>query len=127
MNPTRQEAFNLAAKHLLTTRAPSFSGAYFSFVYSGTGCALRPFIPEGADPKHWDNMGAIGAFPRQEIPNFISNDLKFYERLQVAHDSSAIGAKGDPAKWLVFWKDKMRAVAEAYELDASILDEETAA
>jgi len=52
---TRQEAFDKAARHLLSTGKKSADS--ISCTYSGSGCAIRPFIPDGEDPKNGTAMG----------------------------------------------------------------------
>lgn len=127
---TRQEAFNATARHLLTTRSPSgyMVGDHFLCVYSGSGCALRPFIPDTPTALDWDCIGAIADMRAMNdtpatVPDFISEDWDFFESLQDAHDKPAMKVNGDAAKWLPKWKDAMRAVAQKYRLDPSILDE----
>lgn len=123
----RQEAFNKAAQHLLSTGVPSgiAKGHYFSCQYGGSGCALRPFIPKDADIEKWDSIGSIGEMPRELLPDFISADLNFYEDLQSAHDDTAQVTLNTDTEWLPSWKEEMRKLAKVYNLDASIIDTPT--
>lgn len=128
----RQEAFDTAAKHLLTTRKPSGNAnAYggFACTYSGSGCALRPFIPKDADIDLWDEIGSLSDFPKNEIegaelPDFIKDDMDFFESLQLVHDNAAVDTQGDPIAWLEEWKSKMFGLAEEYDLNTEVLLEQ---
>lgn len=128
---TRQEAFDLAAAHLLKTRKPSLAepnaSGFASCLYGGSGCALAPFLP--VDPalvEEWDALGAIGDIPEDKLPDHIVEDLEFYNELQEAHDEPAAGKMAvPPGEWLSEWLRHMRAVARKYRLSPAVLEKET--
>ena len=126
--PTRQQAFDLAAKHLMTTRKQSKIEAV-GCVYSGSGCALRPFAPNDPDElAEWDKTGSVCDFPSNMLPSYINDDIEFYDRLQAAHDRPVyvndMNAEEVDELWFEQWKESMQRVAENFNLDASVLNKE---
>ena len=120
---TRQEAFDTAARHLLNTGKPSYqvteSGAPICS-YLESGCALRPFIPEGLEVE-WEEHGGIEEVPEKLRPEYINEDIYFFQELQIAHDGPVnVGARNWESEWLI----KMRQLATRYRLDDSILDQQ---
>jgi len=115
---TRQEAFDKAARHLLSTGKKSADS--ISCTYSGSGCAIRPFIPDGEDPKKWDGHGSIMdiiIFNSKRVPNFIKADMDFFQDLQSTHDNC-----NDGRDFLPKFIDRMRYLATEYDLNTEVLD-----
>ena len=116
----RQAAFDRAAAHLISTGRPSGDlkeDGYFDCLYSGSGCALRPFIPEDQDPRAWDTQGGIMDIEADLLPLEIAADIEFFSDLQGAHDDSAVDAKGDVKRWRTMWIDCMVNLAAHYGLN----------
>jgi hypothetical protein len=125
---TRQEAFDAAAAHLLATGVPSHEpDNYNSCLYSGTGCALRPFAPtDPAELAAWDRGGAISDLPLDWLPDFIRGDIAFFDLLQAAHDQAAQSSSGSIQKWRRLWLVRMHEIASRYSLSPAILEKEFA-
>ena len=120
---TRQEAFDTTARHLLTTGEPSYCQDEYGLTtcsYLGSGCALRPFIPEGIE-EEWEAYGSVHMVPEKLRPEYINEDIYFFRELQRAHDGPVnAGARNWESEWLI----KMRQLATRYRLDDSILDQQ---
>ena len=124
---TRQEAFDRAALHLLRTRKPSFTVGESGFAtcqYGGSGCALRPFLPD--DPqalRYFDGLGAIADIPLEDLPDWMIEEIEFFSDLQQAHDDPLNGRQNvpDPAKWFASWAAAMQKIATRYRLDDSLI------
>ena len=111
---TKQQMFNMAAKHLLSTRAKSFYNG--SCTYSGLGCAASVFLKEETREK----LDFEGSWSDLVHAKFASkHNETFVNVLQVAHDGAAWLDDG----FLEDWKERMKTVAQNYNLDASILEE----
>lgn len=124
-----QEAFNISAAHLLKTRKPSYkvidSGADIICLYSGSGCAIAPFIPNPTKiAELWEGR-TVSSMNRKVLPPFIRRNIGFFVRLQDAHDSSVeyCHKTDNMESWLEMWKEKMREIAKSFKLDDSILNE----
>ena len=120
MTQKRQAAFDKAAAHLLSTGKPSGDlkeDGSFNCLYSGSGCALRPFIPEGQSPRAWDAQGGIKDLEEDLVPPEIAEDIEFFADLQDAHDGPAVDAKGDVKRWRPMWIDCMVNLAAQYGLN----------
>lgn len=128
-----QEAFDTAALHVLSTGRPSIGES--GCVYSGIGCAMRPFIPQDEDSLRWmDQQGELQEILDDEewdkyLPQFVVDDLEFFIELQTAHDAYAIEMnRGHKSVefWLSQWKTAMQSIAARYSLDASLITDQTA-
>lgn len=115
-----QEAFDAAAKHLLKVGEPSVNTK--NCCYSGTGCAMRPFFGDDQETlENLDDLGALSDMHPDSMPEFVSEDLDFYQALQTAHDMPAFnGKRGD--EWLTDWKDRMLDISTEYKLSSSIFE-----
>lgn len=122
---THQELFNRSATHILAN-GPSWDEALPACRYSGSGCAVAVFIREDlrelADAKFgaWRNGINMRLVPNHE------GDL--IREMQVAHDATCQAARHetnnsvDRDAFMVQWTHRMRNIAEAYNLNASVLD-----
>lgn len=119
---TRQEAFDRAARHLLAQGKPSGKpcgyGA-FKCLYSGSGCALRPFLTEEQAEKFDRDYGEVERIPLKLLPDDIAEDVKFFSLLQDAHDKPAM-RDSDPAAWLPAWRDRMLGLAKRFNLSSAV-------
>lgn len=119
---SEQEMFDMAARHLLTTRIPSITwgGDDGVCTYSNSGCAasvfLRPECRSIADGSGtWESLVSRGEAPPHRDT--------FVRLLQLAHDETACKTVDCLDLWLPIWKERMRRIAEQHQLDASILEE----
>ena len=119
-NLTKQQMFDMAAKHILTTKKKSVS-EHGACLYSGSGCAASVFIkPEfrktADDLDSLDGTGWSHLVCENLVPDHLP---KFVVDLQVAHDCSDSGPN-----FLTDYVQRMCVVAARYKLDSSILDKE---
>ena len=131
---TKQQMFDISAKHILSTGKPSYvnnNNGLQGCVYQGSGCAAAPFIREeerkkADEPKFYFDT----KYPYSGWGDLASNNLvpRHHQDLvadfQVCHDTyaSKVVTDDDLAIWLSNWKVAMRRVAKIHELDPSILD-----
>ncbi len=107
---SKQQLFDISAKHILSTGVKSVQPGGSTCVFAGTGCAAAPFLkPEVRDELDkkgmaWDELVLAGYLPEHE------RELIF--RLQCCHDQAP---KGD--SFLDYWREKMRGVADDFGLD----------
>ena len=106
---TRQEAFDLVVKGLLTQREKCMTG--FSCVYEnvmGHHCAIGFLLPENSEYlKHIGNVDSLLAQYPELIPSFGYLDESELIELQIIHDNRAI----------VLWESLLKAFAEEHYLE----------
>lgn len=125
-----QEIFDRSCAHLLKAGKPSlFEG---KCVYSGTGCALAPFIPASERAK-WDECGELAGQPDFRIPGMFAIHNQLLADLQTAHDSPGVwlsrdevtsitAAKMSLAEWRSAWLRAATEVARIHNLSSATLE-----
>lgn len=116
---TKQQMFDMSAKHVLANGRPSVNSTTLSCVYSGIGCAAAPFLrPEerakidnGNDETDWLSLNRNDIVP--------SHEVVFVYGLQCCHD---VNYKKPNAEFVSSFKAQMRNLASSENLDDSILD-----
>ena len=106
---TEQQCFNMAAAHILKTKKKSVYNN--RCVYYGSGCAASVFMkPEYHTliSSSWDSLAYS-----KKVPN---TNQRLISRLQNAHDMSSLDM------FMPNWLERMRILAELFNLDPSILD-----
>jgi hypothetical protein len=123
--PTRQQAFDMSAKHLLSTGKPSvLETGYNGCCYSGSGCAMRPFL--GNDPEELaklDKQGGLYSVNLTLLPEYVVQDIEFYSLIQNCHDHAAVSyaaLPNDIDEWAVGWKEAMFKLADRYNLNTEV-------
>lgn len=117
---TRQELYDMSARHILSTGVRSARPGDSGCVYSGTGCAAAPFLRpecrEKADKADhgistgWCTLAHVGFVPAHE-ENLIS-------KLQQAHDACR-----DADTFMQDWAKQMWAVARSFGLSDAVVVE----
>lgn len=109
---TKQQAFDIAARHLLEQRKPSVCQGTCS--YKGIGCAASPFLKEEA------RESLKGSWPHITRETHL---MEFIHALQLAHDTPVHGDHGivSNGQWFDQWKANMLMIAKASDLDGSII------
>ena len=110
---TKQELFDLSARHILRTRQKSMTTGSIC-TYQGSGCAASPFLREECRAEAddavgnpmWGNLAEEGLVPDHE--------LKFVSELQKCHDESS------SLNFMPEWRNKMRRLADDYGLDEGV-------
>jgi hypothetical protein len=129
MIPTRQQAFDMAAKHLISTGKPSVDeGRFQGCIYSGSGCAMRPFLGNDLKRlKELDNQGGLDSVNKDLLPKYVVSDFEFYTAIQLCHDTPVICFKNDDddanalnQQWRVEWRQEMFKVANKYGLNTHV-------
>lgn len=116
-NLSKQELFNMSARHILSTGQQSTAGT--ACIYGGTGCAAAPFLlPEcraGLDKYelNWTGLRDKGLVPDHEY--------HFVTQLQNCHDSFAWRTAEIP--FMDHWRKRMKAVATEHQLSSEVLNE----
>lgn len=115
MQYTTQEAFNRAAVHLLKQgRKSSTNKGLIDFCLyrgpEGTACAVGCLIPdkEYKTGMEQEDISSIVS----KVPALHGLEYTFLVHLQIIHDDS------DPE----VWPDKLRLLADMYNLDTGVLD-----
>lgn len=117
---TKQEAFDISARHLMSTKKPAINDTG-TCIYGGTGCGAAPFLKEECREK------ARGSW--SSVVNE-SHLQKFICALQAAHDNAAAQenqrANYDKTKfkneaWFQSWRQLMFMIANAADLDTHTL------
>lgn len=111
---SRQEIFDISAKHILSTKTKSVDGG--TCMYSGTGCAAAPFIlPEHradcdkqGDATSWSGLVSARLVPRHEAG--------LVQRLQSCHDSAPSGDA-----FMAGWRQRMLDLAKYAGLSDQVL------
>jgi hypothetical protein len=130
---TKQQIFDLSAKHILNTKlksegmldmvsADTTIKQFSVCLYGGSGCGASVFLTDDAKAKFdlisgnsdtaggsWGQLVCNGDVPSHE--EYLITDL------QIAHDRSKAGEH-----FVEDWKEKMVCVANNHKLDTSILD-----
>ena len=131
---TKQQMFDISAKHILSTGRPSYvndSNGVHGCVYRGSGCAAAPFIREEERKKADQPKAYYGTkYPYSGWNDLASNNLvpRHHQDLvtdfQICHDTDAskVVTVEHQAIWLSNWKAAMLRVAKRHDLDPSILD-----
>jgi hypothetical protein len=109
---SKQRIFNMAVAHIGKTRQQSKVDG--SCVYGGSGCAASPLLTEqgregGDHVGDWDCLIETGFVP--------TNNAVFIKELQNAHDYVSCGTAFMPN-----WIERMRQLAERWNLSTSTLD-----
>lgn len=118
---TKQQAFDMAAKHVLKNGDPSINendDGETTCTYGGIGCAAAPFLKESARArtpnKTWTSLAGDAIVP-QHLTAFIGE-------LQHAHDNAAVGGpKLRGVEFVEAFKKNMLSLADLEDLDASSL------
>lgn len=136
----RQDTFDLVAFKLIQQGGPASArggGACRYRTPEGKRCAAGHLIPDAEYhpdqeykkastvaclPNYYGNLAGCTTSPTlAALANYVGG--AFLDDLQAAHDDAA--ARSLPHytddAWLAEWRDNMRALAERYGLDASIL------
>lgn len=123
---TKQQIFDMAAKHVLSNGAPAVSldnGDYNGCTYGGIGCAASPFIvPEAREI-------ASGSWPNVAYKAHNHHEKEFITAVQRCHDGAAKGAgnalgykyKPNP-DFVSEFKAGMLSLANTYGLSAAVLN-----
>lgn len=126
---TAQEIFDISCAHLLRAGRPSIGET--GCVYSGTGCALAPFIPAGENVQAWDEAGAIDDLPPDWLTPDMHEHFSLMCDLQTAHDwpyrSGLAAAQMPLEQWRRTWLEAARRAAARHRLSPAILDQGFAA
>jgi len=127
---SKQELFDMSARHILSTGKPSLEklsvdSALYRCVYSGSGCAAAPFIRE--EERMWVNpIGAWAALvQRGKVDANVSYGAnEFISQLQKCHDRNAFGKEqgGASASFLINWEQDMRLLGLEHGLSLEVLD-----
>lgn len=120
---TKQQAFDMAANHLLTTGVKSIQhidtvSVYANDMcsYAGSGCAASVFIKPDKRALA-DNTGDWQSLEdKNRVPHAIGLNDFIYD-LQAAHDDQSAGAG-----FMDSWEREMRSIADAAGLSTAVLD-----
>lgn len=116
-NLTRQQIFDMSAKHIIQQGRPGWDPISAGCSYS-KGCAASIFIPE-EDRSFADTVGAWRFLP---IDEYETSD--FVHALQIAHDDSIHDNECERVADEVFmrtWRARMMELAAREDLDTSVL------
>lgn len=111
---TKQQLFDMAAKHVLTNGRPSFDEYGGQCSYKGIGCAAAPFLTEKAREVlngSWGSLARGGYVP--------DNNKKFVQQIQDCHNLNSRGSDG----FVNLFKISMKDVAKQHNLNTFVLDE----
>lgn len=119
-NLTKQQMFDMSAKHILSTKTKSFNEDG-NCSYAGTGCAAAPFIREecraaaDVDPSGGAATGWGFLRSRGDVPE---HNAEFVRELQYCHDETEheVGSM-----FVDEWLDSMYRLAEHMGLDTTVL------
>ena len=122
---TKQEMFDISARHILATGKPSVNEGSTLCVYAGSGCAAAPFIREdqreiadgldiGARGTGWKSLSDNGHVPKHEDD--------FVVRLQLCHDDAITVSSEEDFNFMELWEDSMRILAAEHGLSTAVLD-----
>lgn len=111
---SKQELFDMSAKHLLQTRRRSTSNNTDACVYSGSGCGAAPFIRATMHSTadyygSWHGLCSVRKAPTHECD--------FVQQLQDAHDGA-----DDGDSFITTWKPRMIKLAQKFDLSTAVLD-----
>lgn len=111
---SRQQLFDMALSHIRKTGKKSVTGDSDRCIYSGSGCAasvfIKPELRSMADDQEmvsWPALAESGLVP--------SDNEIFVSELQLCHD----GARSEPHLFMKDFEDKMRTLADIYDLHYS--------
>lgn len=114
---SKQQMFDMAAKHILKTGKQSLKVIEYGSgcTYSGSGCAASVFIkPEyhaqADDCGPWRILVKNG--------NASTHEKDFIQELQYAHDRAL------PDIFMFDWRGRMRVLAHDYQLNDEVLNGE---
>lgn len=118
---TKQQAFDMAASHLLTTGVKSMQDmdsedANGLCSYAGSGCAASVFI-KPAKRTQADKVGNWFILQRNNLLPQAQELHDFIYALQDAHDSQCAGAG-----FMDSWEREMRTLATREGLSTAVLD-----
>ena len=122
---TKQEMFDISARHILATGKPSVNEGSTLCVYAGSGCAAAPFIREdqreiadgldiSARSTGWKSLSDNGHVPKHEDD--------FVVRLQLCHDDAITVSSEEDFNFMELWEDSMRILAAEHGLSTAVLD-----
>jgi hypothetical protein len=125
----RQEAFDKAYRGIVKQGGPAYgNGSCMYRAPDGNKCAIGQLMPEDAEPRLWDLSGSIDGHASRPIAALLGigeADMGFADDLQAAHDRRARQGL-DAGEYLGFFRHYMRGLAEAYDLNPAVLDEQPA-
>lgn len=106
---TKQETFDIVAKHLLTqnARAVGLSGACKYKAPDGKACAIGCLIPSDKYDPAFEG-GALGTRSAlRELMSNLGHDLRLLYELQIVHDQCPVEE----------WPNGLTRVAQLYDLE----------
>jgi hypothetical protein len=109
-----QEAFDIAARHLLKQGSRSVWGE--ECVYrapDGTRCALGALIPDEVYDLSLEGTPSVSLYERPDVAPYLPRNKVLATALQSVHDISF------PDRW----RSDLRRVAREFGLNAEVLDE----
>lgn len=113
---TKQQMFDMAAKHIITTRQQSVDEDC-QCCYSGSGCAASVFLKPECREKA-DNLSAPGWIRLADRGYVPVHEKTFIGELQLCHDSATNGEA-----FFYNWIRRMHELAKSYGLGTAVLDE----
>lgn len=119
---THQEAFDVAARHLLTQKRHATAGPVSAYgvpdrteccyrMADGLMCAVGVLIPEDEYDSGFEGCPAEDIAAR--VPALSGVSVELLEALQEVHDNNAVK----------LWKGRLQRVAEKWGLDDAVLAE----
>lgn len=122
---TKQQIFDMAAKHVLKNGEPSVnSGGYCS--YAGIGCAAAPFLTPTARERLVGSWGSLLSERGRGNDTVPYHEHILISQTQECHDSLATGLYGHTLvgeEFIQEFKVHMRHVATSHGLNTFVLDE----
>ncbi len=122
-----QTLFDTVARKLIKQGHPSVDMDTGFCLYrgpNGSACGIGLLIESDAKASKFDRDGLLGADPDVLAAAQIDPSLgHLAQHLQVAHDASGDAHKEAlSGTWLASWKQRMRHVAEDYQLSTEVLN-----
>jgi hypothetical protein len=114
---SKQQLFDMSARHILTTRQKSMISGGAKCIYSGLGCAAAPFLlPEVR--KSADNRTGTTWRALADIHHVVPyHEVDFIAELQHCHDCA------DQDYFMTHWESSTRRLANKYGLSIEVLKE----
>lgn len=112
---TKQEIFDMSARHILSTGKKSYDIVSKGCVYSGSGCAASPFIRQ----QYLDEADEIGLWELLVNSNKVSkHHIDFIGQLQETHDE----IREPDCRFMSAWKENMKLLATRHHLSDAVLN-----
>lgn len=121
--PTKQETFDIVARHLLTQGCKAESNDQCQYRADGRMCAAGVLIPDDLYDPEWDRRGATifscpgdpdsGLQAPGECIKEQGHDLVLVDQLQDVHDTSTVYE----------WMERLSFVAKLHNLSTAVLEE----